>query len=252
MARDDRRHRRDRHLDALARARSGRRWPARGGRSRRVRLRRPPAARRPVARAARGSSSVGPPCGTTRTRSGGTSRASTTIRRAVSVNTQTSVARSQSARSVSAWRTVGADRTVCSVTTIGCRSSSASDSTCSPSCAAEDAVLVLDHDDVVAAALEHAGGGGVVAALVLVDPGDDLGRLVGVVVADDRHDVDGRDAVGAAAAPRAGRARTCRSRRLAADRWRRYRLPASPRACRRRSAPLLGDSGLRATGRRPR
>ncbi len=35
---------------------------------------------------------------------------------------------------------------------------------------AEDAVLVLDHDDVVAAALEHAGSCGVVAALVLVDP----------------------------------------------------------------------------------
>ena len=61
---------------------------------------------------------------------------------------------------------------------------------------AEDAVLVLDDDDVVAAALEHAGRGGVVAALVLVDPRDDLGRLIDIVVADDRHEIDGGDAVG--------------------------------------------------------
>ena len=55
--------------------------------------------------------------------------------------------------------------------TIGWRSSAASDRTCAPFVATEDAVLVLDDDDVVAAALEHAGGRGVVAALVLVDRG---------------------------------------------------------------------------------
>ncbi len=88
--------------------------------------------RGPVA-CGRGSSSDGPPWGTTRTRSGGARRAATIIRRAVSVNTHTSVARPQSARSVSAWRTDGADRTVCSVRTIGCRSPSASDRMCAPS-----------------------------------------------------------------------------------------------------------------------
>ena len=55
----------------------------------------------------RRSRTAGAPCGTTRTRSGGTSRASTTIRRAVSVKTVTSVARWHSARSVSACRADG-------------------------------------------------------------------------------------------------------------------------------------------------
>ena len=59
-------------------------------------------------------------------------RASTTIRRAVSVKTVTSVARRQRARSASACRTDGADSTVCSVTTSGCSSSSASDTTKAP------------------------------------------------------------------------------------------------------------------------
>ena len=125
-------------------------------------------------------------------RSGDTSLASRIIRRAVSVNTHTSAARSQSARSVSAWRTDGADRTVCSVRTIGCRSSGGERQDVRAVVAAEDPVLVLDDDDVVAAALEHAGGGRVVAALILVDPGDDLGRLIDIVVADDGHEIDRR------------------------------------------------------------
>ena len=83
--------------------------------------------------AAPGSSCTGPPWGTTRTRSGRTSRASMTMRRAVSVKTHTSVASSQSARSVSAWWTEGADSTVCRVMTRGWCSSRARLSTCSPS-----------------------------------------------------------------------------------------------------------------------
>ena len=61
--------------------------------------------------------------------------------------------------------------------------------------APEDAVLVLDHDDVIASPIEHPCCRGVVAALILVDPGDDLGRLVDIVLTDDRHDVDGRHTV---------------------------------------------------------
>ena len=116
MARDDRRHGRDRHLDPLAGRdqAEGREHGAVGPDrvdcrpSRRLRRKRDG---RAVGRPA--AAPVGPPCGTTRTRSGDTSRASRIIRRAVSVKTHTSVARSQSARSVSAWRTDGADRTVC-------------------------------------------------------------------------------------------------------------------------------------------
>ena len=91
------------------------------------------AARQPQAPSARRPSAAtrsAPPCGTTRTRSGRTRRASMTMRRAVSVKTQTSAARSHSARSVSAWPTDGADRTVCSVKTIGWCSWRASESTC--------------------------------------------------------------------------------------------------------------------------
>ena len=89
-----------------------------------------PSSRMPDARAMR---RAGAPCGTTRTFSSGRCLTSTSRRSAVSVITITSSASPQSSVSTSVWCGVGSESTVCRVTTSGCASSWASESTYSPS-----------------------------------------------------------------------------------------------------------------------
>ncbi len=83
--------------------------------------------------AARAVRRAGAPCGTTRTFSSGQAPDETSSRRAVSVITITSSASAHSPASTSAWCGVGSESTVCRVTTSGCASSSANESTYSPS-----------------------------------------------------------------------------------------------------------------------
>ena len=253
MPRDDRRHRRDRDLDPLARRdqAEGRehRAPCRDRRA----TRRPPvAARRAGSRAGvrrPGSSSDGPavrhdadPLGRDQPRV-----EDHPARRLGEHAHQRRRDRTARAASRPGGPTAR-DRTVCSVTTIGWRSSVGEREDVRALGAAEDAVLVLDHDDVVAAALEHARRGGVVAALVLVDPGRRPRRPA-------RRRPRARSRRGRRprrrrrrAAPRAGRARTSRCRRRAAGTSRRCRRASSARrrfACVRSSrVPLLTGTGL--------
>ena len=103
MALDDRGQRLDHRLDPLARPRSARR--SRAGTARRRRRAAPRASLAERARrvlAARRASTVGAPCGTTRTLLAGHAPPATSSRRAVSVITITSSAWRQSAASTSA------------------------------------------------------------------------------------------------------------------------------------------------------
>ena len=87
-------------------------------------------------------------------------------------------------------RRSAADSTVCRVTTNGWLQFLDQRQHVGAGLAAEDAVLVLDQHDVGAAAVQQRRHRDVVGADVLPDHRQHLGFRVGVVVADDRHDID--------------------------------------------------------------
>ena len=110
------------------------------------------------------------------------------------------------------------------------RAPRASESTYSPSRAAEDPVLVLEQDDVDVEPAEHPRRADVVAANRLRDRRDEPRPLRARRLVDDHDLLDALDARRRRAAPRARRRQRCRSRRRAAGRSRRSRcarLPAS-------------------------
>ena len=127
------------------------------------------------------------------------------MRRAVSVKTVTSVASSHSARSVSAWRDRrcgqhGVQRHHHRLAQLASERQHVRAVR-----APEDAVLVLDHDDVHAAAVEQRGPPRRSRRAGPVDALDDLGRLFGVGVAHDRREVDRGHGSAASSASRRSR-----------------------------------------------
>ena len=137
-----------------------------------------------------GNRMVGAPCGTTRTRPAGATPESTTIRRAVSVNTVTSAARWHSSPEYLGLPLGRRGQHRVQRHDEGLAQFLDQRQHVGAGLAAEDSVFVLDQHHIGAAAVQQCRHRDVVGADVLPDDRQHLRFRSGMVIADDRDDID--------------------------------------------------------------